>query len=378
MAEQIESLVLDVTKLKEKPSLEVRAQITDKISALYQHGIFKEKELRLAEEILGLLSKDSEIEIRKILVRNLKNSTSVPKELALRLAKDVEAVAVPMLEISKALSEQDLLAIIKSTIYVASVAAIARRDDLSEVLANAIVDKSYDEAVTDLVENQQIKLSDKTLDRVIQQYHASGNIITALVERGGLSSAIIDRIMASVSEQLRDQLVREHQLDQKVATKIMDQTQEQAIMSMLVSSDNPKQLSELVSYLHQNKRLTGSMMMRSLCKGNITFFELAVAKLANIDEREVHNILFSLNQAEIVDLFSQVDLPNTAYDAIYLIVKFIVEDISAGKFHMTTHSNRIIEKIIAGGYDKTVPMMQHLVVLICSKAEEEGDDTNAR
>jgi hypothetical protein len=45
---------------------------------------------------------------------------------------------------------------------------------------------------------------------------------------------------------------------------------------------------------------------------------------------------------------------------------------------MTTHSNRIIEKIIAGGYDKTVPMMQHLVVLICSKAEEEGDDTNAR
>ena len=48
---------------------------------------------QFADQILGLLAKDAEVLVRRAMSVTLKNSPNLPRDVALKLAQDVESVA---------------------------------------------------------------------------------------------------------------------------------------------------------------------------------------------------------------------------------------------------------------------------------------------
>ena len=105
----------DLEKLQQNPSVTVRAEITQKVASGYREGQYSPAERELAQEIFRLLARDAEVTVRKALGEQLAHSMELPHDIALKLAQDVEAVSVPFLESSFALSEEDLIEITRST-----------------------------------------------------------------------------------------------------------------------------------------------------------------------------------------------------------------------------------------------------------------------
>ena len=100
MTENIESDRLakeDVARLLSDTSPDARTEASNKIAHKYGSAALSDSERNIAEEIFRVLVRDVEVRVRQALVAHLKSSALVPHDVAMSLAQDVEAVALPML-----------------------------------------------------------------------------------------------------------------------------------------------------------------------------------------------------------------------------------------------------------------------------------------
>ena len=103
----------DVERLLAAPSAEHRAETAAKVAADFGTRVLSASERKLAEDIFRRLARDAELSVREALAANLKENPDVPPDVARRLAADVDSVALPVLQFSAVLSEEDLIAIVR-------------------------------------------------------------------------------------------------------------------------------------------------------------------------------------------------------------------------------------------------------------------------
>jgi len=104
----------DVQRLIANPSGEARAETAAKVAAAFDRGALSEAERTLAEQIFRVMVQDAEVKVRESLSSHLKSSANLPHDIAVKMAKDVEQVSLPVLEFSKVLSDTDLIDIVRS------------------------------------------------------------------------------------------------------------------------------------------------------------------------------------------------------------------------------------------------------------------------
>ena len=92
------------------------AEVTVNLCGIYCGETLSDEERRVADDILRQLSKSMEVRIRKALADHLKESVVLPHDIACDLARDIETVALPMLEFSSVLTDQDLIKDRKSVV----------------------------------------------------------------------------------------------------------------------------------------------------------------------------------------------------------------------------------------------------------------------
>src|SRR5687768_11864113 len=103
----------DVQRLIANPSVEARAETAVKVAEAFELGALSDAERQLAEQIFRVMVQDAEVKVRESLSSHLKSSANLPHDIAVKMAKDVEQVALPVLEFSKVLSDADLIDIVR-------------------------------------------------------------------------------------------------------------------------------------------------------------------------------------------------------------------------------------------------------------------------
>src|SRR5437763_8135081 len=142
----------DVERLLADPSASTRADMVAALAKEFETGTLTTAERRLAEDIFRALTRDAAERVRQALSEHLKDSRDLPHDVALALARDIDAVALPMLQHSLVLTDADLIEIIREG-GPGKQAAIAGRATLPAPVAEAIVDASEPAAVARLVGN---------------------------------------------------------------------------------------------------------------------------------------------------------------------------------------------------------------------------------
>src|SRR5690348_7974806 len=102
----------DIRRLVRGTSPEDRADITHRICRRIDRYELSAEEKESAQQILEMLATDAAELVRRALAVTLRNSPKLPRDIALRLAKDVDAVAVPVLKNSPVLTEEDLVELV--------------------------------------------------------------------------------------------------------------------------------------------------------------------------------------------------------------------------------------------------------------------------
>lgn len=336
----------DVVRLLADPSPNSRTDLAAKLAQQFDSPELSQAEHKLAEDIIRLMVNDTVLRVRQTLAENLKSSPSLPRDVALTLARDVEAVAIPLLSVSTVLTPADLVEIVRSGAEAKST-AIAQRPTVPAVVADALIESGSERAVAALVANEGAELGEQSLGRVIDRFGASEAVQDPLVHRSKLPITIAERLVAVVSERLRQHLVAHHELPAKVASELILQSRERATVALFTGESDEGALDRLVGQLARTGRLTPSLLLRSLCTGDIAFFEMAMSRMANVPLTNARLLIHDAGRLGLKSLYDKAKLPPALLPACRIAIDVLKETPYDGEpGDRERHRRRVIERIL--------------------------------
>ncbi len=335
----------DVARLLKEPSPLVRAEIASKLAHEIDSPRLSDEELNLAHEVVRLMARDVETSVRQSLAKSLRHAVRLPHDVAVKLANDVEAVAIPILENSAVLTEEDLIAVVRGG-SPDKQAAIAGRPNVSETLCDVLIDNAGEKVVTKLMQNVTAQISPKSMDKAIDKFQTSEAVKEAMVKRPTLPITVAERLVTLVSERLKEQLMLKHELPPALAADLVLQSRERSVLAMAKDSSEGD-VEKLVQQMYQNKRLTSSIVIRSLCMGDVLFFEAAMAIMANVPLVNARILIHDAGRLGLKTLYENAGMPPRMLSVIRMALDVVREtEMDASPHALEKYRARVIERIL--------------------------------
>lgn len=210
--------------LSEDEAEEVRAELARRIHRLLPH-LSQGAKSQLREQaitIVQALADDQTIRVRALLAEAVKNDPRVPRTIALQLANDPAfSVCGPILEYSPLLNDTDLTEIIAATRVSEALAAISRRNTVSEAVSDALVRTGDIAAVAALLGNQNAQMREDTLDLILDGAPSVESWHEPLVMRANISARAMKRIAGFVAANLVDRMIARHNIPDSIARDLL-------------------------------------------------------------------------------------------------------------------------------------------------------------
>jgi uncharacterized protein (DUF2336 family) len=336
----------DVKQLKTDPSPAVRAGTAAKLAQHFNAIPFAPAELALAEQIFRIMVRDAEVRVREALSANLRANPRLPHDVAVSLARDVDSVALPILSASDVLTADDLLQIISSQGSLSRLDAIAGRKEVDARVSDAIVQNGSETVVAKLLANPGAAIAEPTLHKVVDKFGHSEAVQAPLVHRDALPITIAERLVTRVAEHLRTHLLSHHKVSADIALELILQSRERATVGLAMGVSE-ESLKALVSQLQANNRLSGSLVVRAVCMGNLRFFEHALAALAGLPIDNTRLLIHDPGDKGLRTVWAKTRLPEGSYPAVHAALTVIAQtELDGRDLDPERYSRRIIERIL--------------------------------
>lgn len=336
----------DIRRLMRGETPEQRASVAHRLCRRIALDVLTDREKAFAEEIIAILAEDAADLVRRTLAVTLRASPILPREVALRLARDIEAVAIPVLQESPALTEEDLVELVLA-VSAAKQAAIASRESVPVPLAEIITEHGAVEAVRALANNRGAEWTNKAFEDTLHRFGHDEIVQAGLIRRDFIPAHIAEKMVSLVSGALFDVLVNRHELPAQLAIDLAASARERVTIDLVEQAGRTHDLARFVSQLNLNGRLTNSLIMRALCCGQMRFVEYALAELSGVAHQRVWLMIHDAGPLGLQTMFDRAGLPRKMLPAFKAAVTV---------FHETQHDGgpndrarfraRMIERVL--------------------------------
>ncbi len=342
----------DVERLLTDRSAAARAETVGKIAGGMSGSGFSSSERREAEAIFRLLVNDAEVLVRQTLAETLKSVPDLPRDIAKTLASDIADVATPMLSYSASLTDEDLFEIISQKSDMHQM-AIASRSTVSEAVSEKLAETGSEDVVATLMQNEGAAISEDTYVRVLEQFGDGEKVKTPMAHRSALPITVTERLVTMVSDRLRDHLVTHHEMSPGLATDIILESREKAMIGFIKDGASHTELVDLIEQLHANDRLTPTIILRALCVGDVDFFETAMAKYTNIPVSNVHILVNDAAGNGLRQLCEKSNIPGGLQEIMRVGLDVANElDFDGTPGDRERYRNRVIERVLTHFQDE--------------------------
>ncbi len=272
-------------------------------------------------QVLEKLAKDEIVRVREIMADALKDVADAPHSVIQQLASDAElAVAGPVLRFSPVLSESDLLSIIGAGASQGKLAAISERHNVSEGVADAIVEQGDEDTVALLLANSTAQIREETLDALTAKSEEIVSWHAPLVSRPALSMRSARMLAGFVAEHLLAKLQAREDLEaatlEAVAEVVAERLAEPEGDPDLVDPEwaqGDEITDEEMAALKRSGALTENSIVESLEAGRKRYVEAALAMLAEIPRESAAAIVAQRSGKALVALAWKAGMsPRTA------------------------------------------------------------------
>lgn len=189
---------------------DVRVLLSRKLARLLPHltGAEHDAMRDLAHHALGMLAVDQVTRVRAALAGALRDVAAAPPALIATLARDVARdVAEPILRSCANLADDELLAIIAAQPVPWVLEAIARRDRVTAVVADAVAASGDAVATASLLANPGAALSDRAMGRLVERPLAAfDGGIPAMTAKPLLPPSLLGKLAQIVEDSIRGEL----------------------------------------------------------------------------------------------------------------------------------------------------------------------------
>jgi uncharacterized protein (DUF2336 family) len=271
----------DIRMLVKGATPDERALAAHKLCRTIDRAELDEDQRALAADILRVMAADAAELVRRAMAVTLRNSPTLPVDVANRLARDVESISLPIISFSPVFSDADLAEIVRLGGPVRQM-AVAKRPRLSGKVAALLVEQGGEDVVAAVCANDNARMSDTVLQRALDRFAKSEKVLTAVAYRSALPPSVTERLIDMVGDQLRDHILANHPLSAERALELILDTKERATVDLIDQAGRTADAKAFVAHLNSVGRLSPSLLLRALAHGHMNFFEWGVAELAGV------------------------------------------------------------------------------------------------
>lgn len=354
MSEAAAALIDVRDRMREHPTVRVRADAAEHIGTLFSSPALTAAERQTALAILEELARDVEQEVRQSLAIHVANCAILPPILARAIAADIESISIPFIQISPALTEADLVSIVRLG-SAAKQVAVATRERVPGRVAKVLIATRSPAVVTTLLRNSGAEISEPSYHMIMDGFANDTTVQGLLVERVALPLTVTERLIQVVSDVLRDRLIEKHALPPEIATELLNQARERALFHGAAATPRAFNVEAFVLRLNSKGKLTPTLLMRALCLGDLPFFEAGMAVRAGISLRNAVELIADRGPLGLKSLYEKARLPAELFRAFRAALDVVGEWRESGPDAWTpAHTQMILDRVMRE-YDEVCP-----------------------
>jgi uncharacterized protein (DUF2336 family) len=304
----------DIRTLLKGVTADERAAAAQKLCQTIDRAPLTDADRVMAAEILRIMAADAAEQVRRALVVTLKASPLLPRDVALKLARDVESVCLPVLAFSPVFTDEDLADIVRLGGPIRQL-AIARRPTLARPVTDALARHGSERSVAAACTNDKADFGEAALQRIVDRFQESERVLTAVAYRAALPLSVSERLMSLVGEEVREHLVAKHQIAPDIALELAFGAVERATVDLVDQAGRTADVKGFVAHLQQTRKLTASLLLRALAQGHMTFFEWGVAELAGVPHHRTWLMIHDAGPLGFKAIYERAGLPARLFGA---------------------------------------------------------------
>ena len=305
---------VDIRRLIKATDDDDRAAAAHKLCRSMDHAGLTDDDRAAAQKILRMLAEDAAELVRRAMAVTLKASDLIPRDVARRLAADVDSVALPLIGCSPAFSDDDLIEIVRAGSAVRQT-AVAARPRVSRDVAEAIAEVGCQDAVRTMAANDNSDMSELALSRAVDRFGAAPEVVNAIAYRQVLPLEITERLVALASDAVREHLITRHALAPEAAIRLARFARERATIDLVDQAASSADLPTFVANLNSRKALTASLMLRGLARGQMALFEHGLAELAQTPHPRAWLMIHDAGPLGLKAIYDRAGMPPRLFQA---------------------------------------------------------------
>lgn len=272
---------------------EAKDRIADDLSEIiYVDGApLNERELDIATDILRRLVRETEMAVRQRMAERLAKEPRAPRDLVLALANDEFLVARPVLTMSAALRDKDLIEIVRHRTKQHQL-AVAGREGLGKAVAATLAEAADTDVVATLLKNPSAKIAEATYAYIAERSKKETDLQAPLLRREDLPGAIAARMYGWVATELKTFIEAKY----RVAPQILEAPLLDSLAEVAAEHgpEIPWDESErrLADAIHAERINDPSVLVRLLKSGHSSLFEALFARYLGVGLRLGRRILY--------------------------------------------------------------------------------------
>ncbi len=194
-------------------STEKRADLLREITDVFMAAPdrYTSSEMQHFDVILSKVTESVEIALRAEIAEKLADVATAPRNLVRQLAHDEITIAQPILERSAALSEEDLIKVVRQRTQ-DHMKAITRRREVPEAVSAELVERGDKEVLVSLASNQGARFTGDTITRLVEHSRTISDLQTPLTERYDLPPNLLTQMYFFVSSALKREILKRSDL----------------------------------------------------------------------------------------------------------------------------------------------------------------------
>lgn len=267
-----------------------------------------------AQEILRVVATDACDLVRRALATTLRNSALLPRDVALRLARDLDHIAEPVLSASPAFTDEDLIEIVRLGDPIRRL-AVARRPFVSEPVSRAIIETGAADAVEVVCSNDNAVVPGDLLRAVMDRFARAERVLQAVAYRRELPLDVTEHLIRLIGQDVGERIARRHELAFDTALQIASGAVERATVDLVDEAGRTADLRRFAAHLHAAGGLSASLLLRALAQGQMRFFEHGLAELAGLPHDRTWLMVHDAGALGLKAVYERAGLPARLFPA---------------------------------------------------------------
>ncbi len=306
MAESIQSKIealLQVAQADRGPLPgPARAQIGNQLGEILADApsAFDPSAFQIAADIVRHLIRETETEIRQRLAQSLAANPDAPRDLVFALANDEIHIARPLLTMSAALNDADLVEIIRQRGSAHSL-AIAAREEIGAGVSAALVETGDADVMAELLANRSAEIAAATYAYLADFARENELLQSGLVTREDLPADLAAKLYGWVAADLKRQIRERYafQPDSGLSPNWSSEV-EWAIDEAAgnAAADHGEAMAwgssadRLADTIKAERLNDPAILVRTLRQGHVSLFEALFARFAELPMRLSRRVLY--------------------------------------------------------------------------------------